>query len=259
MQRFYLGTHQPSWVTHAGVPLFISHRRLAQRKTLPRAAAEWARDSGAYTELLMFGQWSTSAADYVAAVRRYDDEIGELNWAAPQDMTCEVEVLCRTGLGVRDHQRRTVENFVELQMLWADPLSSPFLPVIQGMTVSDYRRCVDIYSTAGVELAGFPLVGIGSVCRRQGTADVDAIISAMLRRDPGLPMHVFGTKSPGLARYGHKLVSADTCVVIPGQTVAAAARPPAPVLLELDFALQWRRRVLAATPAWQLPGLGKAA
>ena len=35
-------------------------------------------------------------------------------------------------------------------------------------------------------------------------------MSAMLRRDPGLPMHVFGTKRAGLARYGHKVVSADS-------------------------------------------------
>ena len=68
----------------------------------------------------------------VRAVRRYDDEIGELNWAATQDMPCEVEVLWRTGLSVRDYQRRTVENFAELQMLWADPISSP---VIQGMSL----------------------------------------------------------------------------------------------------------------------------
>lgn len=176
-------------------------------------------------------------------------------------MTCEIEVLRRTGLSVRDHQRRTVENFVELQMLWGDPLSSPFMPVIQGMTVSAYRRCVDMYTAAGIDLAQFPLVGIGSVCRRQGTAEVDAIISAMLRRDPGLPMHVFGTKTAGLARYGHKVVSADSLAwsyqarrsrPLPGHQHRSCSNC-------LDFALQWRRRVLAATPAWQLPGLGKAA
>lgn len=55
---------------------------------------------------------------YVAAVRRYDDEIGSLERAAPRDLTCEVAVLQRTGLSVREHQRRTVDNFVELQMLW---------------------------------------------------------------------------------------------------------------------------------------------
>ena len=31
MQVFYLGTHQPGWLASAGVELFVSHRRLAQR------------------------------------------------------------------------------------------------------------------------------------------------------------------------------------------------------------------------------------
>ena len=102
MRVFYLGTHQPNWLETAEVPLFVSHRRLAPRKTLPRALTGWALDSGAYTELLMYGRWTTSPRDYVEAARRYDDEIGSLEWAAPQDLTCEVDVLRRTGLSVGD-------------------------------------------------------------------------------------------------------------------------------------------------------------
>ena len=34
---FYLGTHMDGWLAHVGVPLFVSHRRLARRKTLPKA------------------------------------------------------------------------------------------------------------------------------------------------------------------------------------------------------------------------------
>lgn len=39
MDIFYLGTHQVDHLERAGVPLFVSHRRLAGRKTLPRAIA----------------------------------------------------------------------------------------------------------------------------------------------------------------------------------------------------------------------------
>ena len=35
---FYLGTHMDGWLAHVGVPLILSHRRLARRKTLPKAA-----------------------------------------------------------------------------------------------------------------------------------------------------------------------------------------------------------------------------
>ena len=34
---YYLGTHMDGWLAHVGVPLFVSHRRLARRKTLPKA------------------------------------------------------------------------------------------------------------------------------------------------------------------------------------------------------------------------------
>lgn len=83
VHTFYLGSHQPHWLATAGVPLFISHRRLADRKTLPRATAEWALDSGAFSELSLYGEWRTTVREYHRAVRRYDDEIGKLSWAAP--------------------------------------------------------------------------------------------------------------------------------------------------------------------------------
>ena len=48
----YLGTHETSWLSRAGVPLFISHRRLERiRTSLPMAAAPWALDSGGFSEI----------------------------------------------------------------------------------------------------------------------------------------------------------------------------------------------------------------
>ena len=78
-------THQPNFLATAGVRLFVSHRRLAARKTLPPAAAGWALDSGGFSELSLYGDRRTTARDYNAAVRRYDDEMGKLEWAAFQD------------------------------------------------------------------------------------------------------------------------------------------------------------------------------
>jgi len=112
MHTFYLGSHMPNWLATAGVPLFISHRRLADRKTLPRAAAEWALDSGAFSELSLYGEWRLTVREYNRAVRRYDDEIGSLSWVSPLDLMCEPEMLAKTGLTVQEHQRRTVENWL---------------------------------------------------------------------------------------------------------------------------------------------------
>jgi hypothetical protein len=84
---FYLGTHHPSWLRQLGIPLFISHRRLSGYRKLPKARGSWALDSGAFSELAQYGRWTFAPEQYVAAVRRYRDEIGKLAWAAPQDWT----------------------------------------------------------------------------------------------------------------------------------------------------------------------------
>ena len=91
--HFYIGCPEPSWIGHAGVPLFVSHRRLARlRRSLPKAAAPWALDSGAFSELAKYGGCRTSPREYVDAVVRYDQQIGKLEFAAPQDMMCESDM-----------------------------------------------------------------------------------------------------------------------------------------------------------------------
>jgi hypothetical protein len=62
--------------------MFVSHHTLARRRTLPRAAAPWACDSGGFTQLDTHGAFRTAPEVYVAAVHRYRDEIGRLQWAA---------------------------------------------------------------------------------------------------------------------------------------------------------------------------------
>ena len=48
-------------------------------------------------------------------VRRYADEIGNLAWAAAQNWMCEPWIVEETGLSVAEHQRRTIENYLELR------------------------------------------------------------------------------------------------------------------------------------------------
>ncbi len=213
MIRFYLGTHMPNWLGTAGVPLFVSHRRLAGRKTFPKAIAPWALDSGGFSELSLYGEWRTTPEEYVAAVRRYDLEIGQLEWAAPQDWMCEPVMLAKTGLTVTEHQKRTVDNFVRLQRLWAGLTDdeSPFMPVLQGWELADYLACADLYTAAGVDLRDYPLVGLGSVCRRQATSEIGEIVAAVRAAvDPDLPLHGFGVKTLGLTRYADQLETADS-------------------------------------------------
>jgi hypothetical protein len=252
--KFYLGTQQPGWLATAGVPLFVSHRRLAQRKQLPRATTGWALDSGGFSELSLLGEWRTTARQYNAAVRRYDDEIGLLEWAAPCDWMVEPEMLARTGLTIREHQRRTVANFPELQYLWSGPADSPYMPILQGWSAADYAYHLDFYDAAGVDLTQYPIVGVGSVCRRQATAEIDAILSVILARDPEMPLHVFGTKIRGLHLYGDRVETADSLA----WSYQARREPPlaghshASCSNCLEYALRWRARVLAISPTRQM-------
>src|SRR6266536_1053296 len=106
--RFYLGTHETSWLAKTDVPLFVSRRRLTMRKKLPVALGTWALDSGGSTEFSLYGEWRTPHEQYAEEVRRFKDEIGGLQWVAPQDWMCEPFMLEKTGLTIKEHQTRTI-------------------------------------------------------------------------------------------------------------------------------------------------------
>jgi hypothetical protein len=71
---------------------------------------------------------------------------------------------------VEQHQRRTVANFLELKYLWDGPEECPFMPALQGQSIADYMGCLDLFDAAGIDFLEYPVVGVGSVCRRQATA-----------------------------------------------------------------------------------------
>lgn len=236
---FYLGVHHANWLATACVPLFVSRRTLAPMKKLPRAAAPWALDSGGFTELSMHGRWTLPARDYVADVRRFRDEVGSLEFAAPQDWMCEPDMLKKTGLTVAEHQRRTVANYVELRELAPD---LPFVPVLQGWSLGDYLDCCKAYERAGVDLVSLPLVGIGTVCRRQHTLSAELIIRHLA--DDGLRLHGFGFKVTGLRACHDVLASADSMawsynarrnLPLPGHEARHKNCANC-----LEYALQWR-------------------
>ncbi|HYN19415.1 MAG TPA: hypothetical protein VE078_00525 [Thermoanaerobaculia bacterium] len=65
-RTFYLGTHHPDWLAKTEVPLFVSRTRLKNRRTVPRAAARWALDSGAFSEISVHGRWTPERCAYTA-------------------------------------------------------------------------------------------------------------------------------------------------------------------------------------------------
>jgi hypothetical protein len=237
--HFWLGTHQPAWLERLDVPLCVSRRRLAGRKRLPRARVPWVLDSGGYSELDLYGEWTVGPEQYVAEARRFAAEMGQLEWAAPQDWMCEEWILEKTGLPLREHQWRTLASYLTLTDMAPD---IPWIPVLQGAATEDYLRHADAYLAAGVELERLPIVGVGSVCRRQAMDEAEVII----RQLQPLNLHGFGFKMTGLRRCWDVLASADSMA----WSFAARRQPPLPGCTHkhcnncIIYALQWRDEVL---------------
>jgi len=232
----------PNWLETAHVPLFVSRRRLCDRRSLPNASARWALDSGGVSELSMFGQWTTPAAQYAGEVRRFASEIGRMDWAAVQDWMCEPFILQKTGLTVQEHQRRTIDSYKRLSDLAPE---IPWTPVLQGFRLDEYLEHVEMYARAGIDLAALPVVGVGSICRRQHTSEAELILNRLF--DGGLKLHGFGFKLLGLKRVANVLHSADS------MAWSYAARHEKPMTGHTHancancqpYALRWQRRLLS--------------
>jgi hypothetical protein len=273
---FYLGTHRPNWLWDpaADFPMCVSHNTLAPILSLRPSTRGWFLDSGAYTKLKDEGRWPDSPGEpaepirYVQDVDRFDREIGNMEWAAGQDWMCEPWIIRGgwhdgafykgTGLSVAEHQRRTVANFLELIRWWPEfsDAECPFMPALQGWEIPEYLHCARLYEDAGIDLSSYPVVGLGSVCRRQGTGEITALAEMLT---PRLALHGFGVKTRGLLA-ADLFTSADSA----SWSRTARYEPGIPGHEQLhktcanclDFARRWRDGLLgqlddADTGTWQ--------
>ncbi|MFB7763535.1 deazapurine DNA modification protein DpdA family protein [Streptomyces xiamenensis] len=274
---FTLGTHLLHWLWLEdprldGVTLCVSRNRAARRKTpFPPARRDFVLDSGMFTHLQKYGSSPITNAEWAAEASRYIDQLGHARclWVAPLDHMCEPEVIyggtlgrltfhgTRTLRGVRPgdreqdldiavgiHQELTVASLVELRRLAPHV---PWMPVLQGWTVPQYLRCARLYEEAGIDLRAEPIVGLGSVCRRQHTSEIAAL--ARIFHEHGVALHGFGVKTDGLLRYGTHLASSDSLawsygaangrIKLPGCTHRAKTCSNC-----LTYALKWRADVI---------------
>ena len=173
---------------------------------------------------------------------------GVYSGAAPQDWMCEPQILRATGMSVQEHQRRTVANFIDLRQRWPGP-DCPVIPVLQGWTIPDYLACLAMYRAEGIDLVAEPLVGLGSVCRRQATREVAGLV--MRLAGMGLKLHGFGVKGGSSVR--PLLESADSMAWSYKARIEGIRLPGHPhrkCSNCLPWALQWARNLqdLGATP-----------
>lgn len=205
--RFFLGTHQPSWLRRVRVPLYVSQHALSPLASLPRLVegGTWALDSGAYTELTQFGRWRMDAPTYAKLARRYHDEIGPPSHIAQLDWPCEDAALRQTRLSLAEHQAATIRNGLDLREREPD---LPWMMVLQGVTRGHYLRHLDQWLAAGIDLRSEPIVGLGSVCRKGNTLRTALLIKELA--ELGIKLHTFGFKIQGLIASADKITSADS-------------------------------------------------
>jgi hypothetical protein len=159
------------------------------------------------------------------------------------DLMCEPFITRKTGLTVEKHQQRTITNYLELLSIAPD---LPWAPVLQGWRPDDYRRHAEQYTSAGIDLRALPVVGIGSVCRRQHTGEVEGLIRDLAAT--GLRLHGFGFKTQGLHRLQGVLASADSMAWSFEARRRQAPQYPSCTHKNcancLTYALDWRARLV---------------
>lgn len=215
----WLGAQDPWWAWDGSTDkrLLVTASRIKARLSTDPAAKGCPRrgtcpvflDSGAFSWLSKHGTWDRwPAAEFAEFVAWVCDVLGTVEHAGIQDYMCEPHMLAKTGLTIEDHQRRTVASYLELRRLAPQV---PWLPTLQGFAVADYLRCAEMYEHAGVRLDRQALVGLGSVCRRSSTTELEVVIRDLVRGlGSGIRLHGFGVKDEGAMASCLRLASMDS-------------------------------------------------
>lgn len=166
---------------------------------------DWILDSGAFSQISKHGRFIMTPEEYARAINRWK-ACGNLKCAVAQDWMCESFILIKTGKSVEEHQQLTLESYNTLMFL----ASVPILPVLQGFTPRDYVQHVRRY---GNLLKPGQLVGVGSVCKRNGNPkQIEDVLLAIKSERADLRLHGFGLKIQSLksATIRALLASADS-------------------------------------------------
>jgi hypothetical protein len=189
--RFFVGLHNMT-APRSFASSFISINRLRQRKA-PLIVDDWIMDSGAFTELSRHGGFRYSVHEYAGQIHRWSS-CGNLLAAVSQDLMCEPFILSKTGLTVREHQKRTVDRF---HALTRSCTGTEIMPVLQGYHPDEYAQHIEDY---GELLTCGKWTGVGSVCKRNGDPRaIEDVLLTIHRERPDLRLHGFGVKTTALA------------------------------------------------------------
>ncbi len=155
------------------------------------------------------GDYLLDADAWGGLVYRIIDRFGAPpEFVACQDFMTEPQILAKTGFPVAQHQEFTVDSYRYLMEQFP---AAPWIPVLQGPRVEEYLEHCEMYEAAGVDLAGLPLVGVGSVCRLQGMREAGRIFAHLAER--------------GLRQSGLRMWYTSLCRPVGAERPLASLRP----------------------------------
>jgi hypothetical protein len=238
--KFYLGTHHPDWANIVNMSWFVSVERLKSRKS-PLTGQDWILDSGGFTQIAKHGSYQITAKRYAKIINLQRPRL-----AFCQDWMCETHILEKTGLDIREHQRRTLQSYLELR-----EMTDLVAPVLQGWMPNDYAQHIRDYQGAGVDMS--QLFGVGTICSRNGkTSTIRTILKCIHKAHPGIRLHGFGLKTSAFydARVVELLESADSMAW--AYTAWKTGKLCYWCVLKscsncMEYAMLWRKKILQNT------------
>ncbi|MBG6083038.1 deazapurine DNA modification protein DpdA family protein [Rubrivivax gelatinosus] len=201
------------------------HKRFAVPGATNLTDLDWALDSAGFTAMQLWQAKGTQrgmAGVFPWTYAEYLEFAALMNpsWYSQPDLCCEPEIAAdQATIDFRINATATLlEGCLRVIWAWQNELAKtcsaevianmirPPVPVIQGWTVDDYLRSLDLMVSVWQRwqpwLAPPALIGIGSVCRRtlkHPKHGLYAVLSALEGRLPaGSRLHLFGVKGAAL-------------------------------------------------------------
>jgi queuine/archaeosine tRNA-ribosyltransferase len=203
--RVYIGNDHVAAMRYIPNTCFSIKVLMNRKKPMPSPRGGFMLDSGGFQFIRQLGRYPLTPEEYLEKVAFLQPDIFVI-----QDWMCEPSQVERTGLSVREHIRRTVENYLyisELKENASDDIKGYCLPVLQGWESEDYFSCIDLYEDYGLIA---PYMAVGSVCRRGKTEEIREILENIHAAIPKVLLHGLGVKKQVLMGCNGLLHSCDT-------------------------------------------------
>ncbi len=221
MSLFFVGLN-PRWQMYKFLPYGVNVMYSAagawdetKRKWRPirfpkQANLRWL-DMGGFTALNRWGDYPFTIGNALNLVALIAP-----NFYSTLDYPCEPDIARKAVLQTNvERIEATVQNAVEMACWECLVPSATMVPVIQGYTLEEYCRCIDLYAAKGLVR---PYMAVGSMCRQLSNQELHALIPGIYAYacKAGCEyLHFFGLKlSPALRDLSRYIWSRDSAVAL---------------------------------------------